>query len=90
MMIFSLRSIFELIREGVFYNRYVVYLEAGGRDRLLDQHREICEAIEAGTCPARKPHGGAPDLHHRFLQRRAENAAAFETARLREAWGFQL
>ena len=47
MMIFSLRSIFELIRRGVFYNRYVVYLEAGGRDRLLDQHREICEAIEA-------------------------------------------
>ena len=39
MMIFSLRSIFELIRQGVFYNRYVVYLEAGGKDRLLEQHQ---------------------------------------------------
>ena len=48
MMIFSLRSIFELIRQGVFYNRYVVYLEAGGKDKLLEQHRAICEAIVAG------------------------------------------
>ena len=48
MMIFSLRSIFELIRQGVFYNRYVVYLESGGKDKLLEQHRAICEAIVAG------------------------------------------
>lgn len=52
MMIFSLRSIFELIRQGVFYNRYVLYLEAGGKDRLLAQHRAICEAIVAGDVQA--------------------------------------
>jgi len=92
MMIFSLRSIFELIRRGVFYNRYVVYLEAGGRDRLLDQHREICEAIEVGDVPGAE---AAMAAHLTFIIDFFSGALKmrqrFETARLRaEAQGFKL
>ena len=91
MMIFSLRSIFELIRQGVFYNRYVVYLESGGKDRLLEQHRAICQAIIAGDVKAAEK---AMSDHLTFIISFFSDAMRmrqrFETARLRaESHGFQ-
>ena len=90
MMIFSLRSIFELIRQGVFYNRYLVYIEAGGKDRLLEQHRAICEAIVQGDVEAAER---AMNDHLSFIIDFFSDAMRmrqrFETARLRaEADGF--
>jgi GntR family transcriptional regulator, transcriptional repressor for pyruvate dehydrogenase complex len=90
MMIFSLRSIFELIRQGVFYNRYVVYLESGGKDRLLEQHRTICDAIVAGDVSAAEK---AMSDHLKFIIDFFSDAMRlrqrFETARLRaENYGF--
>jgi len=90
MMIFSLRSIFELIRQGVFYNRYVVYLEAGGKDRLLEQHREITEAIVAGDV-ARAEQAMSDHLTFiiAFFSDAMRMRQRLETARLRaEAYGF--
>lgn len=46
-MIQSLRSIYNLLEHGVFYNRYLLYGHKGGRDALLEQHRAIYDAVMA-------------------------------------------
>ncbi len=46
-MLHMLRSMFELLREGVFYNRQVMFKNRMTRDQLLDQHRAINAAIQA-------------------------------------------
>ncbi|MEM7176558.1 MAG: FCD domain-containing protein [Pseudomonadota bacterium] len=42
-----MRSLYELLVKGVFYNRRVVYGLPEGRDRLLSQHRAILDAVTA-------------------------------------------
>jgi GntR family transcriptional repressor for pyruvate dehydrogenase complex len=46
-MLHMLRSMFELLRQGVFYNRQVMFKNRMTRDQLLDQHRAINAAIQA-------------------------------------------
>ncbi len=46
-MIQSLRSIYNLLEHGVFYNRYLLYGHKGGRDALLEQHRAIYDGVMA-------------------------------------------
>lgn len=46
-MLHMMRSMFELLREGVFYNRQIMFKQRATRDQLLDQHRAINEAIQA-------------------------------------------
>lgn len=46
-MLHMLRSMFELLRQGVFYNRQVMFRNRMTRDQLLDQHRAINAAIQA-------------------------------------------
>ncbi len=43
-----MRSLFNLLRKDVFFNRMRLYSHHGSRDLLLSQHREIYEAIIAG------------------------------------------
>ena len=43
-----MRSLFNLLRKDVFFNRMRLYSHHGSRDLLLNQHREIYEAIIAG------------------------------------------
>ena len=43
-----MRSLFKLLRKDVFFNRMRLYSHHGSRDLLLNQHREIYEAIIAG------------------------------------------
>jgi len=43
-----LRSLFTLLRNGVFFNRMQLYTRPGSRELLLKQHRAIFEAIMAG------------------------------------------
>lgn len=46
-MLHMMRSMFELLREGVFYNRSVMFKQRLTRDTLLDQHRRINSALQA-------------------------------------------
>ncbi|MDO6588798.1 GntR family transcriptional regulator [Loktanella sp. D2R18] len=46
-MLHMMRSMYELLREGVFYNRSVMFKQRTTRDTLLGQHRAINEALQA-------------------------------------------
>ncbi len=46
-MLHMLRSMFDLLRQGVFYNRQMLFRNRMTRDQLLDQHRAINEALQA-------------------------------------------
>ena len=45
-MLHMMRSMYELLREGVFYNRQIMFKQRTTRDALLDQHRAINEALQ--------------------------------------------
>lgn len=45
-MLHMMRSMYELLREGVFYNRSVMFKQRMSRDHLLDQHRAINDALQ--------------------------------------------
>lgn len=44
-MLHMLRSMFDLLRQGVFYNRQVMFRNRITRDHLLDQHRAMHDAV---------------------------------------------
>ena len=46
-MLHMMRSMFDLLREGVFYNRQAMFRSRRTRDLLLDQHRRINAALQA-------------------------------------------
>ncbi len=46
-LIQSLRSIYNLLQHGVFYNRHLLYGFRNGREELLAQHRAIYNAVMA-------------------------------------------
>ncbi len=46
-MLHMMRSMFELLREGVFYNRAIMFKQRTTRDLLLDHHRAINTALQA-------------------------------------------
>ena len=46
-MLHMMRSMYQLLREGVFYNRQIMFKRRMTRDSLLDQHRDINEALQA-------------------------------------------
>ncbi|MEL6646442.1 MAG: FCD domain-containing protein [Pseudomonadota bacterium] len=46
-MLHMMRSMFQLLREGVFYNRQIMFKQRTTRQSLLDQHRAIHEALKA-------------------------------------------
>lgn len=46
-MLHMMRSMYELLREGVFYNRTIMFKQRTTRDTLLDQHRAINAALQA-------------------------------------------
>ncbi len=46
-MLHMMRSMYDLLREGVFYNRSVMFKQRMTRDHLLDQHRAINDALQA-------------------------------------------
>ena len=46
-MLHMMRSMYELLREGVFYNRTVMFKQRTTRDTLLEQHRAINAALQA-------------------------------------------
>lgn len=46
-MLHMMRSMYELLRGGVFYNRQVMFSQRTSRGALLDQHRAINTALQA-------------------------------------------
>jgi GntR family transcriptional repressor for pyruvate dehydrogenase complex len=46
-MLHMMRSMYELLREGVFYNRSIMFKQRTTRDTLLGQHRAINLALQA-------------------------------------------
>lgn len=47
LLLHIMRSIYELMNEGVFYNRDFMYEKDGMREKLLNQHKAIAAAIQA-------------------------------------------
>ncbi|MFG5383779.1 FadR/GntR family transcriptional regulator [Yoonia sp. R2-816] len=64
-MLHMMRSMYELLREGVFYNRSIMFKQRTTRDTLLDQHRAINTALQA-----RDPHAAraAIEAHLDFVE----------------------
>jgi len=46
-MLHMMRSMYDLLREGVFYNRSIMFKQRMTRSHLLDQHRAINVALQA-------------------------------------------
>jgi GntR family transcriptional repressor for pyruvate dehydrogenase complex len=46
-MLHMMRSMYQLLREGVFYNRQMMFKQRATRGLLLDQHRAINAALQA-------------------------------------------
>ncbi|SMC52005.1 FadR/GntR family transcriptional regulator [Primorskyibacter flagellatus] len=46
-MLHMMRSMYQLLREGVFYNRRIMFQRRTTRETLLDQHRQINNALQA-------------------------------------------
>lgn len=53
-MLHMMRSMYELLREGVFYNRQVMFSQRTTRNTMLDQHRAINDALQARDGAAAK------------------------------------
>lgn len=64
-MLHMMRSMYGLLKQGVFYNRQVMFKNRLTRDHLLDQHRAINAAIQA-----RDPEGArlAISAHMSFVE----------------------
>ncbi|MEX3007102.1 FadR/GntR family transcriptional regulator [Hoeflea sp. TYP-13] len=70
-LLHTLRSCYRLLSNGVFFNRALIYQYSGSRDRLLEQHIAIFEAIAASN----------PDM----AKRAAENHMEFVARTLKQA-----
>lgn len=83
-MLHMMRAMFDLLREGVFYNRAMMFKQRATRDALLEQHRHINNALQARDADGAK---AAVEAHLSFVetalsdQLKAERNE--ETARLR-------
>ncbi len=46
-MLHMMRSMYDLLRQGVFYNRQIMFQQSATRDAILDQHRAVNAALQA-------------------------------------------
>ena len=64
-LLHTLRSCYRLLADGVFYSRVELYRYPGSREKLLEQHREIYEAVMAGDAGRA---GDAASSHIDFVE----------------------
>lgn len=64
-MLHMMRSMFDLLRQGVFYNRQMMFKNRMTRENLLDQHRAIHQAIQNRDEPAAR---GAVSAHLDYVE----------------------
>ncbi len=84
-MLHMMRSMFDLLRQGVFYNRQVMFRQRTTRDTLLEQHRAINAALQArDPVAARRAVGAHLDFVERALadQQRTERNEVIARQRL--------
>ena len=78
-MLHMMRAMYDLLREGVFYNRQMMFRQRTTREMLLDQHRAIDAGIQARDPAAAR---AAVEAHLDYVQhtladlRRAERNEA--------------
>ncbi len=84
-MLHMMRSMYELLREGVFYNRSIMFKQRMTRDTLLEQHRAINAGLQARDPIAART---AVETHLSFVeqaltdQQKADRDEAFAQKRL--------
>ena len=64
-MLHMMRSMYELLREGVFYNRKIMFQHRTTREMLLDQHRTINDTLQARDATGAR---AAVDAHMSFVR----------------------
>ncbi|OUS07565.1 GntR family transcriptional regulator [Rhodobacterales bacterium 52_120_T64] len=64
-MLHMMRSMFEMLQTGVFYNRQILFGKRSTRDILLEQHRAIYEAIVSQNPDAAR---AAVEAHLAFIE----------------------
>ena len=83
-MLHMMRSMFDLLRQGVFYNRMMMFKNRMTRDMLLDQHRAINTAIQArDAAAARAAVAAHMDYVEQALQEQARSERNEAVARQR-------
>jgi GntR family transcriptional repressor for pyruvate dehydrogenase complex len=65
-MLHMMRSMYDLLRNGVFYNRQVMFKQRTTRSDLLDQHRAINDALQARDPDAART---AVEAHLDYVER---------------------
>ncbi len=86
-MLHMMRSMYDLLRQGVFYNRQVMFRQRTTRSALLDQHRAINDALQARDPDAAR---AAVEAHLDYVaqaltdQRRADRHEAIARKRLEQ------
>lgn len=65
-MLHMMRSMYQLLRDGVFYNRQVMFRQKTTRSALLDQHRAINDALQARDSDGAK---AAVHAHMDFVEK---------------------
>lgn len=86
-MLHMMRSMYDLLREGVFYNRSIMFKQRMTREHLLDQHRAINMALQSrDPVQARKAISDHLDYVENALsiQARAETNEEFSKRRLEQ------
>jgi len=85
-MLHMMRAMFRMLREGVFYNRQVMFKQRTTRDELLEQHRKINTSIQARDPAAAR---AAVEAHLTYVEsalsahRKAEHNEEVAKQRLR-------
>lgn len=64
-MLHMMRSMYDLLRQGVFYNRQMIFRSRATREHLLDQHRAINAGIQARDSVAAR---AAVEAHLDFVR----------------------
>lgn len=83
-MLHMMRSMYELLRDGVFFNRQVLFRQRATRTVLLDQHRAINTALQERDAEgARKAIEAHLDFIESGLRKDAQAAAHEEIAQQR-------
>ncbi len=84
-MLHMMRAMFDLLREGVFYNRQMMFKQRTTRELLLDQHRAINVALQARDATAAR---AAAEAHLSYVaqtlgeQKKSEKHDAIARLRL--------
>jgi GntR family transcriptional repressor for pyruvate dehydrogenase complex len=74
-LLHMVRSMFDMLKKGVFYNRQVMFNQRTTRTALLDQHRAICTAIQSRNAGAARQ---AVNDHMTFIKTCMQDAQKAE------------